>query len=119
MEVSNELKQNNWALYELAMSPDPALASQFVGKLLGSLEAAARMSGITEYDVVFHTYGPLAKRAWFEYSEKNNPGMAMQTVNVILAGITHIVYDRRVSAAKASGFSGTVQKGGFENGLRV
>lgn len=118
MEVSNEHKQNNWALYELAMSPDPALASQFVGKLLGSLESAAHMCGITEYATLFNMYKEPSKTAW-RYYASGDPGKAMEMVNNILGGITPIVYDRRISAAKASGFSGTRQQGGFENGLRV
>lgn len=118
MEVSSVHKQNNWMLYEHAMSPDPALASQYVGKLLGSLESAARIAGITEYDPLFNMYREPAKDAWRQYAQ-GQPGKSMETVHYILGGITAIVYDQRISAAKASGFSGARQTGGFENGLRV
>lgn len=108
-EVPNELKQNIWALYELATSADPAIAAQYVVRLISHLQIAMKISEITDHDVLLNRNMLLARRAWFEYSELRNPGLAMQTTSVVTTEVGHLVYDKRFSVAKGAAFSPTVR----------
>lgn len=104
-DIPTELKENTWALYELATSADPAIAAQYVVRLVSHLQIAMKMGGITEYDEILNRNMLLARRAWFEYSELRNPGLAMQTTTVVTTEVGHLVYDKRFSVAKQVSFT--------------
>ena len=108
-EVPMELKTNVWTLYELATSADPAIAAQYVVRLVSHLQIAMRMCEVTDYDALLTRNMQLARRAWFEYSELRNPGLAMQTTNVVTTEVGHLVYDKRFSVAKGAAFNQTVR----------
>jgi hypothetical protein len=108
-EVPNELKQNIWALYELATAGDPAIAAQYVVRLISHLQIAMKISEVKEYDSLLIRNMLLARRAWFEYSESRNPGLAMQTTTVVTTEVGHLVYDKRFSVAKQSAFATSVR----------
>ena len=106
-DVPNELKQNIWALYELSTAGDPAIAAQYVVRLVSHLQIAMKMAELTEYDELLNRNMLLARRAWFEYSELRKPGLAMQTTTVVTTEVGHLVYDKRFSVAKQVTFATT------------
>ena len=108
-EVPNELKQNIWALYELATSADPAIAAQYVVRLISHLQIAMKVSEVTEYDDLLIRNMLLARRAWFEYSELRKPGLAMQTTSVVTTEVGHLVYDKRFSVARGAAFASSTR----------
>lgn len=105
-DVPNELKLNNWTLYEQAMSADPSIACQYVGKLLVSLQVTMDIAEIHDYDEVLAHETLGARRAWKEYTADNNPGRAMQTVTVVLAKVGKYLYDKRFASPQAKAFQG-------------
>lgn len=102
-EVSSELKQHIWALYEAATSPDPSIAVQYVGKLISHLQIAMKMSGVNEFDALLSRNKFLARRAWYEYCTGRS-GQAMQTAGVVTSEVGFLVYDKRFSVAKGAAF---------------
>lgn len=103
--VPSSLKVHNWTLYEQSMSPDPAIACQFVGKLLTSLVITMKICEETKYDrlLEYETLG--ARRAWKEYND-GNAGQGMQTVTEVLSKIGHILYNEEYATASAKAFTG-------------
>ena len=108
-EVPMELKTNIWTLYELATSADPSIAAQYVVRLVSHLQIAMQISETNEYDALLHRNMLLARRAWFEYTELRNPGLAMQTTAVVTTEVGRLVYDKRFSVAKGAAFNQSVR----------
>ena len=104
-EVPDSLKTHNWTLYEQSMSADPAIACQFVGKLLTSLQITMNIADIQDYDEILSYEMLGARRAWKEYTD-GQPGRGMQTVTVVLSKIGKLVYDERFAKAQAKAFTG-------------
>lgn len=104
-EVPESLKTHNWTLYEGAMSADPSIACQYIGKLLTSLQITMTYAEIDDYNELlsYETLG--ARRAWKEYND-GNAGRAMQTVTVVLTNIGKLLYDKRFATTQSSAFTG-------------
>lgn len=105
MPVPEALKTHNWTLYENSMSPDPAIACQFVGKLITSLITTMIICGETKYDSMLAYESLGARRAWKEYND-GYAGQGMQTVTQVLSKVGFLLYDKEFANPQAKAFIG-------------
>jgi len=104
-EVPESLKTHNWTLYEYAMSADPSISCQYVGKLVTSLQITMNIADIHEFDEMLQHETLGARRAWKEYND-GMVGRAMQTVMVVITNIGILLYDKRFATTQAKAFTG-------------
>lgn len=109
-DVPDSLKTHNWSFYEGAMSADPAIACQYIVKLLISLQITMKSAEVYEFDELLNHEMLGARRAWYEYSSLKNPGLGMQTVGNVLVNVGFLLYDSRFANQQARAFTGRSDK---------
>lgn len=104
--IPAQIKEDNWTFHVLSRSDDPAVKCLNIGNLITNLKTTMKLAGISEYDNLLEREGLGANRAWYEYTELKNPGLAVQTAKHVLEQVLFLVYDKRFSIPKANSFEG-------------
>ena len=106
--IPDGLKIDTWRLFEQAMSPDPAFATQYAVKTVTFLKIAMKIGGITEYDTLLNDALVKARMALFQYTSDPEPGHegeSLQTVSEAMGMVGDLLYDDRFTIREKNAFS--------------
>lgn len=109
IDIPETIKEDNWRLFEQAMSPDPSIAAQYSLKLVTHLKVTMKIGGITAYDTLLTKAENKAREALAQYSadtEVGHEGYSLQTVSEVVELIGVLLYDERFSARDKNAFTG-------------
>jgi hypothetical protein len=113
-DIPDTIKEDNWRLYEQAMSPDPAIGPQYAVKLVNHLITTMKMGGIIDYDTDLDDALKLSKEALARYAadtHAGHEGEALMLTSDAMQKIGHIIYDKEERFAKRDKYAFT-GKGG-------
>jgi hypothetical protein len=105
-EIPIQIKMDNWAFYVLARSENPVMKCQNVKNLISNLIATMKICGEFEFDAILSKADVIANRAWYELTAMRNEGLAIQSANVALGMVVHIVYNEKFTISKKDSFKG-------------
>jgi hypothetical protein len=108
-DVPDAIKEDNWRLFEQAMSPDPAVGPQYCVKMVTHLMLTMKIAGITEYDQLLKEAlekSRMALAAYVDTEQAWHEGEAIQTSSEAIAMFGHLLYDERFSTRDKHAFTG-------------
>jgi len=108
-EIPETIKEDNWRLFEQAMSPDPSIAAQYSLKLVTHLQVTMEIGEITEYNGLLIQAKNKAREALAQYSadtEIGHEGYSLQTVSEVVGLIGILLYDDRFTTRDKNAFTG-------------
>jgi hypothetical protein len=110
--LTDQMKRDNWQLYVLARSNDPAVMVPNTRKLISNLvQSAKKMQDWSRNnDLVFAI--KTSQEAWYEYSEEKNWGFAVQLCETVLDRIGDLLYETDWAMGQSGSFAGPGNTGG-------
>ena len=108
-KIPESIKEDNWRLFEQAMSPDPAVGPQYCIKSVTHLMLTMKIAGITDYDTLLVgalEKSRLALAAYVDTSEPTHEGEAIQTASEAISMFGYLLYDEHFSTRDKHAFTG-------------
>jgi len=109
-DIPEEIKSDAWKLFEMAMSPDPAIAAQYAIKWITHLQIIMDIAGINEYDTELTQALNVANEAMAKYTaDRNQPGHegeSLMLVSQAIGKVGKLAYDERFSTRDKNAFTG-------------
>jgi hypothetical protein len=110
-EVPAQMKQDNWALFVLARSHDPAVSVPYTRQLVSSLIATMALAGEHKYDKLLMDCKMESSQAFQVYDEEKNMLRAHNMAINVLDCLGAILYNPAWSTSKSDSFKYPAKEG--------
>jgi hypothetical protein len=103
-EVPEQMKQDNWALFVLARSHDPAVKVPYTRELVSSLISTMGIAGERQYDELLTKCKIESSDAFRVYDEEKNWARAMVIAVNVLDQLGFLLYNDKWAISKSDSF---------------